>query len=210
MTDRKPSHAASLTSIFLLIGLVVAGVWVWKRIPPETQDDLVERMVPLALLALVTGLLLLVIVRKVRHRWQIRQERARLMARFEEETSPSQQLDLAFALVELNDYRLEGLERVAPALRDLFIVTVKTALGDKQHRIRGMAASHLGVLQDKVGVPVLLAALEDDHAYVRACAALALGRMRAGEAKAKLAHVMQEDWDQTVRSRAREALERIV
>ena len=73
-----------------------------------------------------------------------------------------------------------------------------------------MAASHLGVLQDKVGVPVLLAALEDDHAYVRACAALALGRMRAGEAKAKLAHVMQEDWDQTARSRAREALERIV
>ena len=210
MTDRKPSHAASLTSILLLIGLVVAGVWVWKRIPPETQDDLVEQMVPLALLGLVTGLLLLVIVRKVRRRWQIRQERVRLMARFEEETSPSQRLDLAFALVELNDYRLEGLERVAPALRDLFIATMKTALGDKQHRIRGMAASHLGVLQDKVGVPVLLAALEDDHAYVRACAALALGRMRAGEAKAKLAHVMQEDWDQTVRSRAREALERIV
>jgi hypothetical protein len=210
MTDRKPSHAASLTSILLFIGLVVAGVWVWKRIPPETQDDLVERMVPLALLALMTGLLLFVIVRKVRRRWQIRQERARLMARFEEETSPSQQLDLAFALVELNDYRLEGLERVAPALRDLFIATMKTALGDKQHRTRGMAASHLGVLQDKAGVPVLLAALEDDHAYVRACAALALGRMRAGEAKAKLTHVMQEDWDQTVRSRAREALERIV
>jgi HEAT repeat protein len=51
--------------------------------------------------------------------------------------------------------------------------------------------------------------LEDDHAYVRACAALALGRMRAGEAKKKLEQVMQEDWDQTVRSRAREALERI-
>lgn len=210
MTDRKPSHAASLTSILLLIGLVVAGVWVWKRIPPETQDDLVEQMVPLALLALVTALFLLVIVRKVRRRWQIRQEGARLMARFEEETSPSKRLDLAFALVELNDYRLEGLEQVAPALRDLFIATMKTALGDKQHRIRGMAASHLGVLQDKAGVPVLLAALEDDHAYVRACAALALGRMRAGEAKAKLTHVMQEDWDQTVRSRAREALERIV
>lgn len=210
MTGRKPSHAASLTSILLLIGLVVAGVWVWKRIPPETQDDLVEQVVPLALLALVTGLLLLVIVRKVRRRWRTRQERARLLARFEEETSPSKRLDLAFALVELNDYRLEGLERVAPALRDLFIAAMKTSLGDKQHRIRGMAASHLGVLQDKAGVPVLLAALEDDHAYVRACAALALGRMRAGEAKAKLTYVMQEDWDQTVRSRAREALERIV
>src|SRR5437867_12518207 len=108
MTDRKPSHAASLTSIFLLIGLVVAGLWVWKRIPPETQADLVERMVPLALLALVTGLLLLVIVRKVRHRWQIRQERARLMARSEVAALPSQLRDLDLALVELNDYRLEG------------------------------------------------------------------------------------------------------
>jgi len=190
MTDRKPSNAASLTSILLLIGLVVTGVWVWKRLPPGTQDDLVEQMVPLALLALGTGWLLLVIVRKVRRRWQIRQERARIIVRLEGETSPSRRLDLAFALVELNDYRLEGLERVAPALRDLFITTLKTALGDKQQRIRGMAASHLGVLQDKAGVPVLLAALEDEHAYVRACAALALGRMRAGEAKAKLAQVM--------------------
>lgn len=210
MTDRKPSNTASLTSILLLIGLVVTCVWVWKRIPPETQDYLVERMVPLALLALVAGLFLSVIVRKVRRRWQVRQERDRLIARFERETLPGKRLDLAFALVELNGYRLEGLERVAPALRDLFITTLKTALGDKQHRIRGMAASYLGVLQDKAVVPLLLTALEDDHAYVRASAALALGRMRAGEAKSKLTQVMQEDWDQTVRSRAREALERIV
>jgi len=210
MTDRKPSSAASLTSILLIIGLVVTSVWVWKRIPLETQDYLVERMVPLALLALVAGLLLWVLVQKVRRRWKIRQERDRLMARLEREMSPGERLDLAFALVELNGYRLEGLEQVAPALRDLFITTLKTALGDKQHRIRGMAASYLGVLQDKAVVPLLLTALEDDHAYVRASAALALGRMRASEAKAKLTQVMQEDWDQTVRSRAREALERIV
>lgn len=210
MTDRKPSNTASLTSILLLIGLVVTCVWVWKRIPPETQDYLVERMVPLALLALGTGLFLLVIVRKVLRRWKVRQERDRLIASFERETLPGKRLDLAFALVELNGYRLDGLERVAPGLRDLFIATLKTALGDKQHRIRGMAASYLGVLQDKAVVPLLLTALEDDHAYVRASAALALGRMRADEAKSKLTQVMQEDWDQTVRSRAREALERIV
>ena len=210
MTDRKPSNTASLTSILLLIGLVVTCVWVWKRLPPETQDYLVERMVPLALLALGTGLFLLVIVRKVLRRWKVRQERDRLIASFERETLPGKRLDLAFALVELNGYRLDGLERVAPGLRDLFIATLKTALGDKQHRIRGMAASYLGVLQDKAVVPLLLTALEDDHAYVRASAALALGRMRADEAKSKLTQVMQEDWDQTVRSRAREALERIV
>ena len=131
------------------------------------------------------------------------------MARFEREASLEKKRDLAFALIELNEYRRDGLERVAPAMTEVLVETLKTALGDKQHRIRGMAASHLGVLQNKATIPLLLKALEDDHAYVRSSAALALGRMRAGEAKPKLRQVMEEDWDQTVRSRAREALERI-
>jgi HEAT repeat protein len=58
-------------------------------------------------------------------------------------------------------------------------------------------------------VPLLLKALEDDHAYVRSSAALGLGRLRAREAEKILTTVMEEDWDQTVRSRSREALERI-
>jgi hypothetical protein len=33
--------------------------------------------------------------------------------------------------------------------------------------------------------------------------------MRAQEAKEKLEETMKEDWDQTVRSRSREALERL-
>jgi HEAT repeat protein len=65
------------------------------------------------------------------------------------------------------------------------------------------------VLQDQAVVPLLLKALEDDHAYVRSSAALALGRLRASDARAKLEYAMKEDWDQTVRSRAKEALERI-
>ena len=72
-----------------------------------------------------------------------------------------------------------------------------------------MAASHLGVLNDTTVIPLLLKALEDDHAYVRSSAALGLGRLRASEAKEKLTTVMEEDWDQTVRSRSKEALERI-
>ncbi len=210
MTDRKQSNAASLTSILLLLGLAVTGVWVWKRIPPGTQDYLVERAIPVTFSVVAVGLVIWVVSRKLRRHRERRQERDRLIARFEQEMSPGKRLDLAFALVELNRYRLEGLEQVAPAMTELFITTLKTALGDKQHRVRGMAASYLGVLQDKAVIPLLLTALEDDHAYVRACAALALGRMRAGEAKTKLTHVMEEDWDQTVRSRAREALERIV
>jgi HEAT repeat protein len=56
---------------------------------------------------------------------------------------------------------------------------------------------------------LLVKALEDDHAYVRPCAVLALGRLRAVETRERLMTVMKEDWDQTVRSRAKEALERM-
>ncbi len=72
-----------------------------------------------------------------------------------------------------------------------------------------MAASYLGILQHQPAIPLLIKALEDDHAHVRASAALALGRMRVAEAKSKLESLQKDDWDQTVRSRAREALERI-
>ncbi|HEU5407994.1 MAG TPA: HEAT repeat domain-containing protein [Nitrospira sp.] len=64
-------------------------------------------------------------------------------------------------------------------------------------------------MQDPSVVPLLLKALDDDHAYVRSCAALGLGRLRATEARDRLKIVMEQDWDQTVRSRAREALERM-
>ena len=51
--------------------------------------------------------------------------------------------------------------------------------------------------------------LEDEHANVRGSAALDLGRMRETEAKEKLEDTMKEEWDQTVRSRSREAVERM-
>jgi len=72
-----------------------------------------------------------------------------------------------------------------------------------------MTASHRSALQDLSVVPLLVKALEGDHAYVRSCAALGLGRLRAIEARNRLKIVMEQDWDQTVRSRAREALERM-
>jgi HEAT repeat protein len=111
--------------------------------------------------------------------------------------------------VEVNQYKAQGLETIAEPMAKLFIWTMNTALGDKQHRVRGMAASYLGILKHTESIPLLIRFLEDDHAHVRACAALALGRMRAQEAKEKLEETMKDDWDQTVRSRSREALERI-
>ena len=195
--------------ILVVVGIVIICVWVWKRLSLETQEYLVDQAVPLALLGLAVSIGLFMVVRKIRRNRMRRLARTRLIAAFEQETTRDIKLNLAFQLIEVNEYRLKGLEVVAPTLKDLLVTTLQAAAGDKQHRIRGMAASHLGVLQDMTVVPLLVKALEDDHAYVRSCAALGLGRLRALDAKERLTTVMEEDWDQTVRSRAREALERM-
>jgi hypothetical protein len=208
MTD-DTSGQANLTAIAILLGTVITAVWVWKRLSLETQDYLIDQAIPIALAAVVCLVIVWLMVRAVRRRHQRLHRRAALLARLARETSPDKRLETAFALIEVNDYRMDGLESAVPALKELFTTTVERAIGDKQHRIRGMAASHLGVLQDMSVVPLLVKALEDDHAYVRSCAALALGRLRAIETKERLMTVMKDDWDQTVRSRAKEALERM-
>lgn len=209
MVPRMQSGQANLTAIIILLGLVITSVWVWKRLSLETQEYLIDQAVPIALAGFALGAGLFAIIRKMRRSRTKRRVRARLIDAFEREALPDKKLDLAFQLIEVNEYRLKGLEVVVPALRDVLVNTLQRAVGDKQHRIRGMAASHLGVLQDTTVVPLLMKALEDDHAYVRSCAALGLGRLRALGAKDRLTTMMEEDWDQTVRSRAREALERL-
>lgn len=206
---RFDSGHANLTSIFILLGTVIACVWIWKRLDLEMQEYVIDQGIPLAFAGILIGLAAWVLVRAIRRRQTKQRRRERLMALFQRETARDKQLEAAFALIEVNEYRVEGLEPVIPALKELFSSTLQRALGDKQHRIRGMAASHLGVLQDKSVVPVLIKALEDDHAYVRSCAALGLGRLRATETRDRLVRLMEEDWDQTVRSRAREAVERM-
>jgi hypothetical protein len=209
MAKRHEEGQANLTVIAIVVGLVVAGVWIWKRLPPETQEQVIDQAVPMATVLLIVGLIVLAVAWKIRGRVRRRRERDRLVAALQREPVEEKKLELSFALMECNTYRVEGLEEIAPALKELWSVTLQRALGDKQHRIRGMAASHLGVLQDKSVVPLLIKALEDDHAYVRACAALGLGRLQAMEARDRLAQVAKEDGDQTVRSRAREALDQI-
>ena len=209
MLRRDDRGQANLTAIVILLGIIITSVWVWKRLSLDTQEYVIDQAIPLAAAVLGVAVLVWVIVRKIRRRAQQKRRRDRLLAAFQRETVREKKLELAFALAEVNGYRVDGLEAVAPELKELWVSTLRRAVGEKQHRIRGMAASHLGVLQDRSVVPLLLAALEDDHAYVRSCAALGLGRLRASEARAKLEEVMKEDWDQTTRSRAKEALERL-
>ncbi|MBH0181054.1 MAG: HEAT repeat domain-containing protein, partial [Nitrospira sp.] len=197
------------TAIVILVGLIVAAVWIWKRLPAETQDYAVDQALPVAAGGAAVAAIVLAVLLKIRQRAAARRERNRLIRAFQREPAQEKKLDLSFALIECNTYRLDGLEEIAPALKDLWVMTLGQAVEDKQHRIRGMAASHLGVLQDQSVAPLLVKALKDDHAYVRACAALGLGRLRATDARDRLTQVAEEDGDQTVRSRAREALERM-
>ena len=209
MAEPNERTPPNLTLILLVVGLVVSAVWAWKRLAPDTQDYVVDYAVPAIAVLVATSFLFWTLVRNVLRRRQRAIRREALMQRFEREANRDKRFELGLALIELNDYRLKGLERIAPALFEVFRHTLTTALDDKQHRIRGMAASHLGVLQEQKAVPLLMKALNDDHAYVRSSAALGLGRLRAQEAKAKLQELSTEDWEQTVRSRSREALERI-
>ena len=209
MITRSESGRTNLIAIGVLVGVVIAGVWVWKRLSFDTQDYVIDQAIPVAFAGLVVAAGLFILVRAINRRRAQRRERAKLLASFERATAQEKRLEIAFALMEVNEYRADGLESAIPALRDLFAMTLQRKLGDEQHRIRGMAASYLGALNDRSVIPLLLKALEDEHAYVRSSAALGLGRLRAGEAKEKLTSVMTEDWDQTVRSRSKEALERI-
>jgi hypothetical protein len=163
MVDHRDQGQANLTLLAVLLGLIVTGVWVWKRLSVETQDYIVDQALPMAAIGLTITALLFIPIRAVlRHRAKS-QARAKLLTVFERETVQDKKLELAFALLEMNEYRVEGLESSVLALKELFITTLQRALGDKQHRIRGMAASHLGALQDLSVVPLLVKALEDDH-----------------------------------------------
>lgn len=71
------------------------------------------------------------------------------------------------------------------------------------------AANDLGVLGDPRAIAPLLAAIQNEYAFVCAEAALALGKLKATQAEKRLREMAEDDWDANARGRAKEALERI-
>ena len=102
------SGQTNLTAIAILLGTVITAVWVWKRLSLDTQDYLIDQAIPIALLAVVCLVIVWLIVRAVRGRQQRLRRREMLLARFTRETASDKRLETAFALVEVNNYRLGG------------------------------------------------------------------------------------------------------
>src|SRR5690242_19020653 len=115
---RRASGQANLTAIALLLGIVITAVWVWKRLSLETQDYIIEQAIPLALIGALCAAIAWMIVKRIRARRHRLRRRAALLSRFSRETSPEKQLETAFALIEVNEYRVKGLESVVPALTE--------------------------------------------------------------------------------------------
>ena len=192
-TQTQPETKPAINPFVGLLGLgvIVAGIWGWNHLNFDTQDYIVDEIIPIIGIIFALSVGVFVTWRNWRTRKDRLQLRDRLIQRFQKEPSPHKQRDLAFSLVEVNQFEAKGLEDIAEPMAKLFIWTTNTALGDKQHRVRGMAVSYLGILKHTASIPLLIRFLEDDHAHVRACAALSLGRMRAQEAKKILEEKMK-------------------
>ena len=91
----RPRHEqgqANLTLLAVLIGLIVTGVWIWKRLSADTQDYIVDQAVPMAAIGLAIAALLFIPIRALLRRRAKSQERARLLTLFERETVQDKKL----------------------------------------------------------------------------------------------------------------------
>jgi hypothetical protein len=80
----------------LVLGLIVAGIWIWNHLTFDTQDYIIDEIIPILGLIIVMGGGLWIGIRKWRARKERLQLRDRLLQRFQKEPSPQKRRDLAF------------------------------------------------------------------------------------------------------------------
>jgi hypothetical protein len=190
----------------LLFALLV-GFFVWGILSPAWKDEL--KAGPWGLVAAVgLGLFVVFAITKgILDRRAHKRARLRVAKVFREATDPALQKRAALWLLEHDRTRPERLADAGPKLVEVLLRIMKT---DPEKLDRARAANGLGVLGDPQAIGPLLGATKDEYPYVRAEAALALGKLRATQAEKRLRELVEDDWDPGVRGRAKEALERIV
>ena len=195
--------------IFILTHLLVAilvGFFLWSIFPEPWKDFL--RNGPWGIVAALAagGIVMVSIIRGLLRRREHKQAHERVAKVFREATDPALQKRAALWLV---DHDRSHPERLADAGAGLFDVLLRIMKTDTEKLDRTRAANGLGVLGDSRAIGPLLAATQDEYAFVRAEAALALGKLKATQAEKRLREMVEDDWDANARGRAREALERI-
>ena len=112
-TQTQPETNRAINPFVGLLGLgfIVAGIWVWHHLNFDTQDYIVDEIIPIIGIVVILSIGCWVIWRK----WRTRQERIRLrdrlIQRFQKEPSPHKQRDLAFTLVEVNQFEVQGWKK---------------------------------------------------------------------------------------------------
>jgi len=195
--------------IFILTHLLVAilaGFLVWSVFPSAWKDFLRGGPWGVVAAAVACGVVLVSIVRGVLGRREHKNAHDRVAKVFRAADDPAVQKRAALWLVDHDRSHPERLADAGPALVDVLLRIMKT---DPEKLDRTRAANGLGVVGDSRAVAPLLAATQDDYAFVRAEAALALGKLKAAQAEKRLREMVEDDWDANARGRAKEALERI-
>ena len=195
--------------IFILTHLLVAilvGFFLWSIFPEPWKEFLRNGPWGIVAVVLASGIVAISIIRGVLARREHKRAHDRVAKVFREVTDPALQKRAALWLVDHDRDHPERLADAGPALVDVLLRILKS---DTEKLDRTRAANGLGVLSDPRAVGPLLAATMDEYAFVRAEAALALGKLKAKQAEKRLREMVEDDWDANARGRAREALERI-
>lgn len=196
--------------IYILTRLLVAllvGFFVWGILPLAWKDEL--KAGPWGWVAAVgLGFLVaFVIIKGILDRHAHKRAHLRVAKVFREASDPALQKRAALWLIEHDRPHPQRLADAGPVLMEVLVRIMKA---DTEKLDRARAANGLGVLGDSQAIGPLLGATKDEYPYVRAEAALALGKLRATQAEKRLRELVEDDWDPGVRGRAKEALERIV
>ncbi len=195
--------------IFILTHLLVAILvcfLLWSIFPPAWKDFLKGGPWGIVAALMVGAIVVVSIVRGTLRRREHKNAHDRVAKVFQEMTDPALQKKAALWLVEHDRTNPERLADAGPGLFDVLLRIMKT---DAEKLDRTRAANGLGVLGDPRAIGPLLAATNDEYAFVRAEAALALGKLKATQAEKRLREMVEDDWDANARGRAKEALERI-